>query len=124
MIGSEMQVPFLDLQHGHFILFFLHIKKSCINVKAFIMLAQISVASPAAPTPSPHADARGSTDAGLLCAQTSPPGPAEPPMASASQFCLLCLEGLLGYGRELLITELQTFFKKFLLEYSCFTILY
>ena len=60
-------------------------------------------------TPSLHMGARGSADVRLPCAQTSPLGPLKPPMASASQFCLFGLEGLLGYGRELLIMELQTF---------------
>ncbi|CAM9620323.1 unnamed protein product [Rangifer tarandus platyrhynchus] len=46
--------------------------------------------------PSLHMDARGSADVGVPFAQTSPLGPLKPPMASASQFCLFGLEGLLG----------------------------
>ena len=97
---------------GLFFFFFLHIKKNCINMKAFIVLAQIyedPPASPSALTPSLHRDVHGSADVGLLCAQTPPLGPLNPPMPSASQFCLFGLKGLLGYGRELLIMELQTF---------------
>ena len=48
-----MQVSFLDFKHGLLgvfsFFFFLHIKKNCINMKAFIVLAQISEEPPAGP---------------------------------------------------------------------------
>lgn len=90
-----MQVPFLDLQHcllGGFF-FFLHIKKKCINMKAFIVLSQIyedPPASPAALTPSLHRDVHGSADMGLPCAQTPPLGPLNhPPTAHGFSISVL-----------------------------------
>ena len=116
MIGSENAGSF----HGSstwsswcfLFVCFLRRKKNCIDMKAFTVLAQSCedpLASPAALTPSVHRDAHGRADVGLPCAQTPPLGSFKPPMASAFHFCLFGLEDLLGYVRELLIMELQTF---------------